>query len=162
MVKAILAVEKNSGMGYNGTLPWPKNSEDLKHFKNKTVGCTVVMGSGTWNDKCFPSPLKDRDNFVISSKGFENYKGANVLSKNIPEFIQYIDSRNMMTDTWIIGGKNVLEQLHDIIDEYHITTINGEYECDVFFDLPMNDFVKASSTISTSNGNEYSVFKRIR
>lgn len=158
MIKAILAMDENKGMGKDGSLPWPKNSEDLKHFKNKTFGCSVIMGSKTWDDPCFPAPLDGRDNLVISSKGFENFKGATVLSKNLNDFIQYLDSRNM-NDTWVIGGSSIFEQLHDIIDEYHITEIEGDFDCDVFFNQSLEDFILSDRFTSTTS-NIYKIYKR--
>ena len=36
MIKAILACDAEGGVGKNNTLPWPKNSRDLKWFKDNT------------------------------------------------------------------------------------------------------------------------------
>ena len=38
MIAAIFAVDSQGGLGKNGTLPWPKDKEDLKWFKNNTTG----------------------------------------------------------------------------------------------------------------------------
>src|SRR5574343_394954 len=63
-MKAIIAVEKNGGIGLNGYLPWKVN-EDMQYFKKMTTGGTVIMGNRTW--KSLPSRLKDRVNIVICS-----------------------------------------------------------------------------------------------
>jgi len=47
MIKAILACDDVGGVSKAGTIPWPKNSKDLKWFKDNTVGNIVVMGSTT-------------------------------------------------------------------------------------------------------------------
>ena len=44
MINAIFAVDYNGGMGFNGTLPWPHNPEDLANFKSTTEQQVVVMG----------------------------------------------------------------------------------------------------------------------
>jgi dihydrofolate reductase len=44
MINAILACDDKGGIGKNGTLPWPKQSEDLAYFKRMTDAQTVVMG----------------------------------------------------------------------------------------------------------------------
>ncbi len=37
--------------------------------------------------------------------------------------------------TWIIGGPNIVEQTLDIIDEFYLSRISGEYFCDTFLPL---------------------------
>ncbi|MEY3950936.1 MAG: dihydrofolate reductase, partial [Pseudomonadota bacterium] len=43
----IVARAKNGVIGVNNTLPWHL-PEDLKHFKNTTLGCPIIMGRNTW------------------------------------------------------------------------------------------------------------------
>ena len=72
MIRAILAHDSQWGIGKNGDLPWPKNSEDLKWFKECTTGCTVMMGRGTWESLKF-KPLPNRTNAIVTS---QNIQGA--------------------------------------------------------------------------------------
>ena len=58
MIKAIMAIDDEGGISRNGSMPWPKNSEDLKQFKNLTVNNVVIMGKLTWIDPYMPTPLK--------------------------------------------------------------------------------------------------------
>ena len=37
MIKAIMAVDDDGGVSKNGSMPWPKNLNDLKWFKNNTL-----------------------------------------------------------------------------------------------------------------------------
>ena len=46
MISAIVAVDENFGIGFNGDL-LEHIPEDLKHFKELTSGHTVVMGRKT-------------------------------------------------------------------------------------------------------------------
>jgi dihydrofolate reductase len=57
MIKAILACDDLGGVSKGGTIPWPKNSKDLKWFKKNTTGGVIVMGSTTWEDPMMPGPL---------------------------------------------------------------------------------------------------------
>mgnify|MGYP003323142260 CR=1 FL=1 len=81
MIKAILACDEDWGIGKDGNLPWPHNPEDLKWFKKNTLNQVVVMGSKTWNDPFMPTPLKHRENILITSKDNSNYPGANKYLK---------------------------------------------------------------------------------
>lgn len=76
MISAIVAVDNNWGIGYNGDL-LEKIPEDMKYFKELTykpvmdfhgfrVRAKVVMGRKTW-DSLPNQPLMGRHNIIISS-----------------------------------------------------------------------------------------------
>ena len=75
MIKAILACDNSGGVSKNGTMPWPKNSRDLKWFKSNTAQNVVVMGSTTWDDPIMPGPLPKRVN-VLATTREKDYPGA--------------------------------------------------------------------------------------
>ena len=128
MIRAILAHDSQYGIGKDGDLPWPKNSEDLKWFKESTSGSTVVMGRSTWESLPF-KPLPNRHNMVVSSKMKVQY-GVEIIRPDI-----YKSRMNVMSqheDLWIIGGAQLLESSLDIIDELWLNNVGGEYDCDVF------------------------------
>ena len=70
-IKLIAAIDQHFGLGRNGDLLF-KIPEDLRLFKQLTVGNVVLMGRKTF-DSIGCKPLTDRINIVISSaKKFEN------------------------------------------------------------------------------------------
>ena len=56
MIKAIMAVDEKGGISKGQSMPWPKNSIDLKWFKENTLNNVVVMGSKTCLLYTSPSP----------------------------------------------------------------------------------------------------------
>jgi len=72
MIKMILAVDEENGIGKNGRMPW-HHSEDFKHFKNYTRGSICIMGRTTFEDiKSFKKRdsgrfLPDRQCIVLTS-----------------------------------------------------------------------------------------------
>ena len=62
MISAIVAVNNDWGIGYNGDL-LEHIPEDLKYFKELTTGYVVVMGRKTW-DSLPKKPLPNRFNVV--------------------------------------------------------------------------------------------------
>ena len=58
MIKAIMAVDEKGGISKGHSMPWPKNSIDLKLFKENTINNVVVMGRKTCEDPFMPTPLK--------------------------------------------------------------------------------------------------------
>ena len=63
-----MAVDDHGGVSKSGTMPWPKNSKDLKWFKQNTTNSLVIMGRLTWSDPMMPKPLKNRINVLITNK----------------------------------------------------------------------------------------------
>ena len=142
-------MDEEWGIGKNGTLPWPANKEDLKQFKEKTTGHLVVMGSNTWNDPCFPAPLKNRTNYIVTSKT-EGFDGGIILPVGWKREVIRM-SKNTQKDVWIIGGKRLIEACWDIIEEFHLTVVNGVYDCDVFLKFPWEDFSLTSAEVTDRN-----------
>lgn len=126
-MKAILACDDAWGIGKNGCLPWPKNTEDLKWFKSMTTGHTVVMGRGTWDSTGMPKPLPNRRNIVITNdpiEGVETYTAQTFTRTILP----------MLTNSqiWLIGGAKLFETMVSHISELHLSMISGTYNCDTF------------------------------
>ena len=126
-VKAILACDADWGIGKDGNLPWPHNPADLKWFKQSTLNHTVVMGKATW-DSLPVKPLPNRVNVVVSS--------SNILAKvdvvSISDLRRRVSSMDTDQDVWIIGGARLIEGMMDYIDEFHLSQIKGNYNCDTF------------------------------
>jgi dihydrofolate reductase len=141
MIKAIMACDRNGGIGNNGTLPWPHFSEDFAHFKRETIGYCVVMGSTTWKDPDMPKPMPRRINVVVSRNPTEDmYAKAHhvIRGQDIAEqIVRLHDELNSGAgvDVFIIGGRGLVEQCWNIIEEWWLTLIPGTYECDTHLDL---------------------------
>lgn len=135
MIKAILACDNKGGVSKKGTLPWPHNSKDLKWFKDNTAGHAVIMGSTTWEDPHMPRPLPKRINVLATSRANE-YPGAHYyINGDLKHEIGMYADDNPGIITWIIGGPNIINQTLGIIDEFYLSRIPGDYNCDTFLDL---------------------------
>ena len=131
MLKAILAIDDDGGVSRSGSMPWLKNSSDLKWFKKNTLNQVVIMGSLTWIDPKIPTPLLDRINVLVTSKSPSLFPGAhNYISGNLNTQVTKIISEYDKLDKWVIGGPNIVDQLFDIIDTFYLTRIYGNFSCD--------------------------------
>lgn len=133
MIRAIMACDAAGGVAKNGTLPWPKNKLDLKWFQQHTKGNVVIMGSATWNDEFMPAPLPNRINVVASSNVYPD--ADRCIKGDLVSAIRQVEQDYADVDVWIIGGPNIIEQTLDIIDEFYLSRIPGEYDCDTFLDV---------------------------
>ena len=136
MIKAIMAADDNGGISKGLSMPWPKNSRDLQWFKKNTLNQVIVMGSKTWEDPFMSTPLKDRENILITTKDNSFYPGANAYIKgNIVDEILKLEKKYSNKDIYVIGGPEIVKQTFDLFKEFYLTRIYGNFECDKFIDI---------------------------
>lgn len=114
---ALIWAQSDGGIiGHDGSMPWHL-PEDLKHFKELTVGSPVIMGRKTW-DSLNPRfrPLPGRRNIVITRQEAWTADGAEV-AHSVDEAILLAAASSEQEETvWVIGGAEIfvhaLEQAH--------------------------------------------------
>ena len=133
MISAIVAVDNNWGIGYNGDL-LEHIPEDLKYFQALTTGHVVVMGRKTW-DSLPKKPLKDRLNVILTSKK-EQASNNN---------ISFISSLDLLKDSlfeadaygeeiFIIGGGTIYKEFLSVCDRVYVTKIYKDHDnVDTYF-----------------------------
>ena len=118
MISLIVAMDKNRLIGLNGNLPW-KIPEDLRHFKQTTLGHTVVMGRKTFES--IGRPLPHRENIVIS-RTLPPTEGVTVV-RSFSEALE-----KATNDVFIIGGADIYAMAMAVVDELVVTHIEEETE----------------------------------
>ena len=79
-----MAIDAKGGISKGASMPWPRNSLDLKWFKKHTENNVVIIGRKTWEDPFMPTPLKSRINVLVTKKSNSLFPGADhYLSENI-------------------------------------------------------------------------------
>ena len=156
MIAAIVAVDENWGIGFNGDL-LEKIPADLKRFKELTTGNVVVMGRKTW-DSLPIKPLPNRMNYIIS-RDYPCIKDEKTIQMQM-DMIIYTIQINLHNDNWfIIGGGQIYKELLPLCDRVYLTKIHKTHEnVDTYFpDLDeMDDWVLSSqSEIMDYNGIPY-------
>ena len=129
MIRAILAHDAYWGIGKDGDLPWPKNSDDLAWFKESTAGAVVVMGRKTW-ESLPKKPLPGRTNAIVTTQPIENGLGNIVV--DIDSLLKILPQMNYTQNVWIIGGAQLLERLLPYCDELWLNDVGNDYNCDTF------------------------------
>jgi len=104
------------------------------------------MGKATW-DSLPVKPLPNRVNVVVSSSDI--LAKVDVLS--ITDLRRRLSSMDTEQDVWIIGGARLIEGMMDYIDEFHLSQINGTYNCDTF--LP-STVIQELYTLTSSQFHE--------
>lgn len=149
-MKAIVAVDLNWGIGCGGKL-LQSIPEDMKFFKEKTIGNVVVMGRETFESLPGKNPLKDRINIVLSrSESFNDDRLiiCNSIDETLKELQKYENDK-----IFIIGGESVYKQFLPYCDELYVTKIHNKYEADRFF--PNIDIMSNWDLVKESEVKEY-------
>lgn len=139
MINVILACDSKYGIGKNGSIPWPKITEDMEWFKKHTANGVVVMGYNTWASEGMPKPLPNRYNVVVTHRDVVENADL-VISDNIKENINQLQSELPHSDVWIIGGANLIDQTYDMVDNWFITRLSTAYDCDTYVKPYWEDF----------------------
>ena len=131
MYSAIVAVDNNWGIGYNGDL-LISIPDDLKNFKKLTTGHTVVMGLNTWNS--LPKkPLPNRLNVVIEPLDDWYYEN-DTLHMDLNTFIRRFKSLDQNKEIFIMGGGSIYKQLIPYCNRVYVTKIYKNFDnVDTFF-----------------------------
>ena len=138
MIKAIMAIDEKGGISKGQSMPWPKNSIDLKWFKENTINNIVVMGRKTWEDPFMPTPLKSRINVLITNKNKELIEGADYyLNGNVNNEIQNIQTEYKDKNIFIIGGSEIVKLTFNLIEQFYLTRIYGNYNCEKFINVSL-------------------------
>lgn len=130
MISIVVAIANNNVIGKRNALPWYL-PEDLKRFKELTIGHTVLMGRKTFEsimDK-LGKPLPERKNVVITRD--PNYSVPNGVL--VYHSVQDAFAALSEDDIFVIGGGEMYSQTIDNADTLFITHIDKDYDGDVFF-----------------------------
>ena len=162
MVNIIVAVanyyaEKGYAIGKNGGIPW-SCPQDMKWFKDTTIGHAVIMGRKTFDS--LKKPLKDRINIVITSKDIVTNSEEKVYTvKSVEEAISLAKSLTM-NDIFIIGGASIYKYAleHNLVDKIYIDYLSEFVEdADAFFPLFQNNYSweEVGETVEILKGKAY-------
>ena len=126
----IVAVDKNWAIG-NGNKLLVSIPQDMKFFRETTMGKVVVMGRKTLESFPGGQPLKKRTNIVITSDKNYDVKDA-IVVHSIEEAIEELKKYNE-EDIYVIGGESIYRQMLPYCKLAHVTKINHAYEADTYF-----------------------------
>ena len=109
MLGMIVACDRNGAIGKDGDLPW-RQSTDLQHFKQVTMGSNLIMGRKTWDS--LPGMLPGRTHYV--------------LSRGIVSGVEVIDyDRALQMEGWVIGGGEIYKLFLPHVEQLYRTIIDA-------------------------------------
>ncbi len=128
----IVAVAENGVIGRNNALPWYLPN-DLKYFKQTTMGKPVIMGRKTYES--IGKPLPGRTNIVITRQADYQPEGVKVVNsveaaRELAESVCLIDGQK---EAMIMGGAEIYTLALPHTDRLYLTEVHADVEGDAFF-----------------------------
>jgi dihydrofolate reductase len=135
MVKIIVAIASNYGIGKDNDLLWHLPA-DMKFFTQCTKNNIVIMGRKNWDS--IPEkyrPLPERINAIVTRN--TNYKNneADVFNSVEEAINHYSTPAYKQKSIFIIGGGEIYNYAlaHNLVDEMFVTMVHEEFEADTYF-----------------------------
>ena len=126
----LVAASTNNVIGKDGSLPWQRLRSDKKHFRDLTLGHTVVMGRKTYESLRTPfKPLPDRRNIILTNQSNYQAPGAEVI-KNWEELGLVVATEETV---FVVGGLAVYKLALPQAEKIYLTRVLREYEGDIIF-----------------------------
>ena len=150
MISIVAAVGKNNALGRGNDLIW-HIKEDLKNFKDLTMGKYIVMGKNTY--KSLPRHLEGRKYIVLSSS-LDNIDDG-MLFKDFNKLLEFV--KNLDEEIMIIGGASIYKLFLPYANKLYLTEIDSEEQADVNFPkFNKDDYTRSVVSNSEVNGLKYS------
>lgn len=126
----IVAVSENGAIGKNNTLPWHLPN-DLKFFKQKTMGHHMIMGRKTYES--IGKPLPGRTSIIVTNDKTYKAEGCHI-AYSIKEAFD-LAKKSGENEAFVIGGAAVIKESLALVDRIYLTEVKTYVEdADVFLD----------------------------
>src|SRR3954468_18964811 len=126
-VSLIAAVAENGVIGHDGGLPWHL-SDDLRRFKQLTMGHTIIMGRRTWES--IGRPLPGRRTVVVTRQPNYRLEDPTVtVASNLEQGLK--TAKNAGDDeAFIVGGAELYRAALPAADRLYLTRVDAEVDGD--------------------------------
>lgn len=126
MKSIVVAYDSQRGIGANGDLLWRRDlPADLAHFKQLTMGGSLIMGRNTLES--IGRALPGRENIVVSHRPVD---GVDVIA--VTSLAEAYAAAHC--NIFVIGGGQIYAQTIDDVDLIYATEVHATFpEATVFF-----------------------------
>ncbi|MBC8061206.1 MAG: dihydrofolate reductase [Clostridiaceae bacterium] len=128
MLSIIVAVAENNVIGKDNDLLW-RLSNDLKNFKEITMGHTIIMGRKTFES--LPKILPGRKHIVLTRNSSSIAQSEMVEVVNSVE--ELLQSLNEEIEYFVIGGGEIYKALMPYSEKLYLTKVQKVFQGDTYF-----------------------------
>jgi dihydrofolate reductase len=119
-------MSENRVIGREGSLPW-RLSDDLRRFKQLTMGHHILMGRKTYESigRLLPGRIS-----VVISRQIDFDAGSALLAPSLEQAIQRAAHDN---EVFVIGGAEIYQQALPLVERLYITLVHAHIDGDRWF-----------------------------
>ena len=161
MLSIIVAKAKNNIIGKDNKMLW-KLPDDLKRFKERTTGHTIIMGRKTYES--LGKALPDRKHIIFSQNPDFRVHEENVqVVHSLLEIQDLIEGKE---EAFVIGGAIIYNLLMPYCKKMYVTQLDKDFEGDAIFPkINENTWEEISREVGPEDGlndfgYEYITYKR--
>ncbi|MEL6606673.1 MAG: dihydrofolate reductase [Bacteroidota bacterium] len=143
MLKSIIVAKaQNNAIGKDNRLLWHL-PQDMKHFKQTSMGHHMIMGRKTFES--IGKPLPGRELIVVTRNPDYHAPGCKTVG-SIEEALAWAEQVGE-TEVLIAGGEQIYRATLPIVDKIYLTEVKATLEGDTFFpELVPNEWVEIQCT----------------
>ncbi len=139
IISIIAAMAKNRVLGKAGASPW-HIPEDLRRFRELTMGHPVIMGRRTFEQ--VGRPLPGRRNIILTRRPDYEAPGCLVLHSVADALAACAEAE----EVFICGGGELYRQTISLADRIYLTVVDRECAGDTFFPPIPPEFAETQRT----------------
>jgi len=128
VLSIIVAVAKNNVIGKNNQLLW-RLSNDLKNFKEITMGHTIIMGRKTFES--LPKVLPGRKHIVLTRD--KSFSVPNEMVEVFNSVTELLKSLSPEIEYFVVGGGEIYKTLMPYCEKLYLTKVKEEFKGDTYF-----------------------------
>lgn len=128
MLSIIVAVAENNVIGRDNKLLW-RLSNDLKNFREITMGHTIIMGRKTFES--LPKILPGRKHIVLTRD--KSFIAPNEMVEVFNSVEELFHSLSTQSEYFVIGGGEIYKALMPYSDKLYLTKVKKNFEGDTYF-----------------------------
>lgn len=117
---------ENRVIGRDGSLPW-RLPDDMRRFKQLTMGHPVIMGRKTWDT--MDAPLMGRRNIVVTRNRELQIEGADVVH-GLDEALRLVENGD---EVFVAGGEQIYAAALPGANRLYLTVVHATVDGDVRF-----------------------------
>jgi dihydrofolate reductase len=155
----IVAMTQKGVIGKDNKLPWHL-PEDLKYFKEVTMGAPIIMGRKTYDS--IGRPLPGRLNIVVTRN--ENFRPPGVtVVHSFDGALKAAQDAGSQRDPFLIGGAELFQQGMRHCKKLFITWIEKDFPGDAYFpEWPKEEFEQVACVVKEEPfRHHYCIYERV-
>ncbi|MEF8814678.1 MAG: dihydrofolate reductase [Halovenus sp.] len=127
---AVAAVAANGVIGRGREIPWPSIPADKRQYRSRIADWPVILGRRTFD--FMRDDLPGTVQIVLSREEREYGVDSAYYASDVEDTLATLESLGAERG-YVIGGAEIYDLFHPVVDRMMLSRIPGEYDGDAYF-----------------------------